>query len=99
MVRRGTPRVGPHGRPLIAHLDFDTEGPTKDKVQSRLNDLLSLDRPVSSQWITDDELLANPGIIETRAVKPTIGTGRAAGCALMPGGDCQTWSAVDDHFS
>jgi misacylated tRNA(Ala) deacylase len=64
-----------------AHLDFDTEGPTKDKVQSRLNDLSSQDRPVSSQWITDDELLANPGIIKTRAVKPPIGTGRAAGCA------------------
>jgi len=61
-----------------AHLDFDIEGPvpTKDEVQSRLNDLLAQDRPVSSEWITDDELMANPGIIKTRAVKPPIGTGR-----------------------
>ena len=31
---------------------------------------------MSSEWITDEELLANPGIIKTRAVKPPIGTGR-----------------------
>jgi misacylated tRNA(Ala) deacylase len=37
---------------------------------------LAQDRSVSSEWITDDELLANPGIIKTRAVKPPIGTGR-----------------------
>ena len=61
-----------------AHLDFDIEGPvpTKEEVQYRLNDLLAQDRPVSSEWITDEELLTNPGIIKTRAVKPPIGTGR-----------------------
>jgi misacylated tRNA(Ala) deacylase len=61
-----------------AHLDFDIEGPvpTKDEVQYRLNELLAEDRSVSSEWITDEELLANPGIIKTRAVKPPIGTGR-----------------------
>jgi misacylated tRNA(Ala) deacylase len=46
-----------------------------------LNELLVQDRSESSEWITDEELLANPGIIKTRAVKPPIGTGRAAGCA------------------
>ena len=61
-----------------AHLDFDIEGPvpTKDEVQYRLDELLARDRSVSSEWITDEELLANPGIIKTRAVKPPIGTGR-----------------------
>jgi len=61
-----------------AHLDFDIEGPvpTKDDVQYRLNELLTQDRSVSSEWITDEELLANPGIIKTRAVKPPTGTGR-----------------------
>lgn len=61
-----------------AHLDFDIEGPvpTKDEVQYRLYELLARDRSVSSEWITDEELLANPGIIKTRAVKPPIGTGR-----------------------
>jgi misacylated tRNA(Ala) deacylase len=61
-----------------AHLDFDIEGPvpSKDEVQYRLNELLVQDRSESSEWITDEELLANPGIIKTRAVKPPIGTGR-----------------------
>jgi misacylated tRNA(Ala) deacylase len=60
------------------HLDFDIEGPvpTKDEVQHRLNELLAQDRSVSSEWITDDELLGNPAIIKTRAVKPPIGAGR-----------------------
>jgi misacylated tRNA(Ala) deacylase len=60
------------------HLDFDIEGPvpTKEEVQHCLNELLAQDHSVSSEWITDDELLANPGIIKTRAVKPPIGSGR-----------------------
>jgi misacylated tRNA(Ala) deacylase len=60
------------------HLDFDFEGPvpTKEEVQHCLNELLAQDHSVSSEWITDDELLANPGIIKTRAVKPPIGSGR-----------------------
>ena len=63
---------------MEAHLDFDIEGPvpTKDEVQYRLYELLARDRSVSSEWITNEELLANPGIIKTRAVKPPIGTGR-----------------------
>jgi misacylated tRNA(Ala) deacylase len=60
------------------HLDFDIDGPvpTKDEIQHRVNELLSQDRPVSSEWISDDELLANPSLIKTRAVKPPMGTGR-----------------------
>ena len=42
-----------------AHLDFDIEGPvpTKDEVQYRLNELLSQDRFVSSEWISHRTVL------------------------------------------
>ena len=32
--------------------------------------------PVSSRWITDAELDANPGLVKTMSVKPPMGTGR-----------------------
>ena len=32
--------------------------------------------PVTSEWITDDEMAANPGLIKTMKVKPPMGQGR-----------------------
>ena len=31
---------------------------------------------VTERWITDDELLANPGLVKTMSVKPPMGSGR-----------------------
>ena len=47
--------------------------------------------PVSSRWITDAELEANPGLVKTMSVKPPMGTGRVrlieiAGLDLQPCG-------------
>jgi len=59
-------------------LDFDIEGdmPARDEIEERLNALVAADHPVTSDWITDDELLANPGLVKTMKVKPPMGTGR-----------------------
>jgi misacylated tRNA(Ala) deacylase len=59
-------------------LDFDVEGdlPPKDEIEARLNALVAADHPVSAEWISDDELLANPGLVKTMKVKPPMGTGR-----------------------
>src|SRR5438094_8279638 len=47
-------------------LDFDITGdvPAKDEIERRLNDLVQGDHPVSAEWITDDELAANPGLVK-----------------------------------
>lgn len=60
------------------HLDFDIEGPvlTKEELQHRLGDFLADDHLVSTEWITDEALLANPGLVKTMTVKPPMGTGR-----------------------
>ena len=60
------------------HLDFDIAGPVpaKEEIQRSLSELLARNRAVSTEWITDEELAANPGLIKTRAVKPPVGTGR-----------------------
>lgn len=59
-------------------LDFDIDGevPPKEEIEVRLNALIIADHKVTTEWITDDELLANPGLVKTMKVKPPMGTGK-----------------------
>ncbi len=45
-------------------------------IEERLNALVSADLPVSAEWISDAELMANPGLIKSMNVKPPMGQGR-----------------------
>lgn len=67
-------RIGPQE----GHLDFDIDGtvPAKEELEERLNALVAADHAVSTEWITDDELLADPGLVKTMSVKPPMGSGR-----------------------
>ncbi len=60
------------------HLDFDIDGtvPTKEEIDARLVEMIAADHAVTTEWITDDELLANPGLVKTMRVKPPMGSGR-----------------------
>jgi misacylated tRNA(Ala) deacylase len=59
-------------------LDFDLDGTLapKDELAARLNELVKADHPVNHEWITDDELMANPSMVKTMKVMPPMGTGR-----------------------
>jgi misacylated tRNA(Ala) deacylase len=59
-------------------LDFDMPEPPGDvaALEEALNSLIARDLGVSDDWITDDELLANPGLVKTMSVRPPIGQGR-----------------------
>ena len=60
-----------------ARLDFAmTELLDKGEVQSALDRLIAEAHPVSSEWITDEELLANPQLVKSMSVSPPIGFGR-----------------------
>jgi misacylated tRNA(Ala) deacylase len=37
---------------------------------------MATDHSVTTEWITDEELLANPGLVKTMKVKPPMGSGR-----------------------
>nr|WP_246519985.1 alanyl-tRNA editing protein [Ancylobacter lacus] len=73
-------------------LDFDLpEVPDKDELTARLAEMIATDAPVTDRWITDEELLANPGLVKTMSVRPPMGTGRVrlveiAGLDLQPCG-------------
>jgi misacylated tRNA(Ala) deacylase len=59
-------------------LDFDIAGdmPPKEEIEEKLNALVSGDHIVTTEWITDAELEANPGLVKTMKVKPPMGTGK-----------------------
>lgn len=59
-------------------LDFDLPEPPGDvaALEEALNSLIARDLTVSDDWITDDALLANPGLVKTMSVRPPMGQGR-----------------------
>lgn len=59
-------------------LDFDIPeaGLDKEAITAELNGLIAEDHPVAMEWITDDELAANPDLVKTMAVKPPSGAGK-----------------------
>ena len=76
-----------------SRLDFDIPeaGLDKDEITRKLVAMIAADAPVTTRWITDTELAANPGLIKTMSVKPPMGSGRVrlieiAGYDLQPCG-------------
>jgi len=59
-------------------LDFDMPDPPGDLsvIEAALNRLIDRDLAVTDDWITDEELLANPGLVKTMSVRPPMGQGR-----------------------
>ena len=48
----------------------------KDALEAALNAVIERDLAVTTDWITDDELAANPGLVKTMSVQPPTGQGR-----------------------
>lgn len=59
-------------------LDFDIPeaGLEKDAITAELARMIAQNARVSSRWISDAELEANPGLVKTMSVKPPMGSGR-----------------------
>lgn len=59
-------------------LDFDLPESTLDKehLTAELNRLVEENHPVSSRWISDEELSSNPDLVRTMSVKPPMGSGK-----------------------
>jgi len=61
-----------------SRVDFDIPdaGFTKEDVTERLMELVRAGHPVSTRWISDGELAANPTLVKSKNVRPPTGTGR-----------------------
>jgi misacylated tRNA(Ala) deacylase len=60
-----------------ARLDFAMTAPLdKAEVQAALDRLIGEAHPVACEWISDDELRANPQLVKSMSVSPPLGFGR-----------------------
>ena len=61
-----------------SRIDFDIPdaGFTKEEVSRQLMALVAADHPVTTQWITEGDLAANPGLVKSKNVRPPAGSGR-----------------------
>ena len=60
-----------------ARLDFHmTEPLDKDALTAGIARLVAAAHPVTTRWISDDELDANPGLVRSMSVQPPRGSGR-----------------------
>jgi misacylated tRNA(Ala) deacylase len=62
-----------------SRLDFDISeagAVDKDELTERMAALIEGDHPVTTRWITDEELANQPGLVRTMSVKPPAGSGR-----------------------
>jgi misacylated tRNA(Ala) deacylase len=59
-------------------VDFNMPEPPQDvaALEARLNEMVAEGHPVTTEWITDEEMGANPGLIKSMNVKPPVGQGR-----------------------
>jgi misacylated tRNA(Ala) deacylase len=83
-------------------LDFDIPdaGLDKDAITAKLNEMIASNATVTSRWISDAELEANPGLVKTMSVKPPMGTGQVrlieiAGLDLQPCGGTHVRSTAE----
>ncbi len=63
----------------VSRVDFDiSETVDKVEVTTKLMELVAANHPVYVQWITDEELAANPDIVKSKNVRPPAGLGRVS---------------------
>eukprot|EP00913_Durusdinium_trenchii_P021275 g19988.t1 len=72
-----------------SRVDFDlSDAVDKDEVTAALMALVTQDHPVRLQWITDEELAANPGIVKSKNVRSKR---RARKTAVSVSGSANPW--------
>jgi len=59
-----------------SRVDFDmSDTVAKEDVTEKLMALVRANHPIYTQWITDEELASNPGLVKSKNVRPPTGTG------------------------
>lgn len=83
-------------------LDFDIADMTgidKDTLTAALNALVEADHPVTTRWITDAELEAQPHLVRTMSVKPPMGTGKVRLVAIGEDGSIDLQPCGGTHVA
>lgn len=72
----------------------------KDEITASLNRIIEENHAISTRWVTDDELTANPQLVRTMSVKPPMGSGKVRlldieGVDLQPCGGTHVKSTAE----
>ena len=61
-----------------SRVDFDVPDPTytREFVTEKMMDIINANHPVTTRWITEAELDANPSIVRSKNVRPPRGLGK-----------------------
>lgn len=59
-----------------ADFDIPDAGLDKEAIAAKIAEMIATDAAVSSRWISDADLEANPGLVKSMSVRPPMGTGR-----------------------
>lgn len=61
-----------------SRVDFDLPDAesSKEAVTQKLMELVNAALPVTAQWISDEDLAANPNLVKSKNVRPPVGQGR-----------------------
>ena len=71
-----SPVTGGAIRDGSGRLDFDLpEPPTREQLQSRLNEIIQGNHPMTLSWISEQEMKTNPDLVRTMSVAPPTGAG------------------------
>jgi misacylated tRNA(Ala) deacylase len=70
-------------------LDFDMPDPPEDvaALEAQLNEYVAADLPIAAEWISEQELAAQPEMVKTMKVKPPVGQGRVRLIRIGAGAD------------
>ncbi|MBX3532185.1 MAG: alanyl-tRNA editing protein [Rhizobiaceae bacterium] len=84
-----------------SRVDFDIPetGYSREEVTGRLMELVAAGHPISTRWITDDELAANPGLVKSKNVHPPTGTGRIRLVLIGDGGTIDSQPCGGTHVA
>lgn len=85
-----------------SRLDFDIPDSgsiDKDTLTAELQRLIAADHPVTTRFIADAELDANPGLVRTMSVKPPTGTGRVRLVAIGADGSIDLQPCGGTHVA
>lgn len=82
-----------------SRVDFDIPdaGFTKEDISERLMELVRADHPIFVNWITDDELIANPSLVKSKNVRPPVGSGRIRLVGIGENGKVDTQPCGGTH--
>jgi misacylated tRNA(Ala) deacylase len=83
-------------------LDFDITDMTgidKETLTAALNALVDADHPVTTRWISDAELEAQPHLVRTMSVKPPMGTGKVRLVAIGEDGSVDLQPCGGTHVA